>query len=343
MSADTRQQPRKYRKSQHPKRATPVDRHLDRKVRAVFDRVGSFFVDTYYNSHYKRAEVDARAERSTITEAYRAIIATYCDGIKRSDKHYKQVVIKAHQYADSTTGRNTNLADFDDYVLSQVIPPAFYGDFTADQKSHMMRRMITHFVENFSKVALANDTIGHIIDDHGNENNVTRLQDIAVDILASFRDAQYAEFDNVMITGSKQCCDSARRCTRLLDDLKQLKAANTALTDENARAVRIIKLMTSKAETSAAKIDELSAQVNDLAATIEAPLRGPAPHHATHHARVSDVPPARPTEYHAPPAVSNHAVSDHAVSTPASQQSDTSTTAENLPLRQSSLLDDPWS
>ncbi len=235
----------------------------DRKTLAIFDTVGSYFIDVVYNGHflYSRDSVRQSAAKS-LTDAYRDTIFNYMNGIAKRDDLYKKVVHNLHEFYQINSGfGSVVLSEFEDRILSQFIPPEYYRDFNEDRKDKTLREIIIRSVNELGEICVSRDMLRRIIDDHMNKNNVEILQDRIVDIFIVQREDYYARFareisdrngtnkvdkklfDNLkaMFVAEKQrSCDlsvdkerAVSMITQLMEKIQILEAENQRLVNES--------------------------------------------------------------------------------------------------------------
>lgn len=170
-------------------------RNYDRQVISLFDTLGGFFVDIFYNDLYLKAKSAVKEGKfGSITDAYRANILNYMNGIKLRNL-YTGVVKKLHEYYQRITGFSSLVfADFEDKVLVQFIPAEYYGDFTNKHKDSALYDIIVRTVNESGAIVLMPDFLRRAIDDHMNVRNVTLLQDKLVDVFIFQREDYYTKF-----------------------------------------------------------------------------------------------------------------------------------------------------
>lgn len=169
---------------------------LNARTMMVFDIVGSFFVDCWYNTLYIKAfEIVKSSRGRTITDTYRYNITQYIRGIN-SDRQYVLKVIKMlHSYYQAAIGVNfISISEFVDKVLNEFIPDEYFKDFDTSNKDTIFHEIIVTTVVEFGKSILNKPVLERVIDDHENRDNVTELQDIIIGILAAQRDEYHMRF-----------------------------------------------------------------------------------------------------------------------------------------------------
>ncbi|SIP85906.1 Hypothetical protein PACV_191 [Pacmanvirus A23] len=231
-------------------------KNYDAKVISVFDTVGSFFVDVFYNSHYLFARDLVKSGRAnSITDAYRGTIINYMSGIAQRPDLYMSVVKKLHEFYQKVSGFGAILfSEFEDKVLSQFIPLEYYRDFTERHKDNTLHEIIVKTVNQFSEVVIEHGIFKKIIDDHLNSTNVTILQDKIVDIFIIQREDYYAKFaqeiskSNGTDKVSKQVVEKLK--SAFVDEKKKRCEAEA----DRDRAVNMISQLVKKIEQLTSEI-----------------------------------------------------------------------------------------
>src|SRR5271169_5796594 len=118
MSAEKSQFELDYRAGIYRSIRTMDKRNYDRQVIGLFDTLGCFFVDIFYNDLYLKAKGSVKEGKfGSVTDAYRANILNYMNGIKLREL-YTGVVKKLHEYYQRVTGFSSLVfVDFEDKVL----------------------------------------------------------------------------------------------------------------------------------------------------------------------------------------------------------------------------------
>lgn len=235
-------------------------RNYDTKAVALFDTIGSYFVDVYYNSHFLLARDAVREGRAvSITDAYRTNVLNYMTGISKRDDLYKTVVRGLHEFYQKNSGfGSVVLSEFQDRILSQFIPPEYYYDFTEKHKDRTLREIIIQTANDFGEVVTSKAMLCRVVDDHLNKRNITMLQDRIVDIFIIQRENYYSKFVKAI--------SNTNGNTKISKDvLDKLKAAYVAekkkscdLEADKQRALNIIKQLMDKIEDYEAKLAEFA-------------------------------------------------------------------------------------
>ena len=223
-------------------------RNYDPRALAVFDIVGSYFVDVVYNNHYLLAKEAVKSGSATnVTDAFRANIMSYMNGLSKRDDLFKKVVYQLHEFYQRNSGFGAIvLSEFQDKILSKFIPPEYYRDFAERHKDNALREIIVSSINEFGEFVVGRQALRRIIDNHMNRANVDFLQDHIVDIFIMQREEYYSKFAREI---SKQNAgDSVTKETGRKLKVAYLteKKKCISLTEDNERAISIIKQLTQK-------------------------------------------------------------------------------------------------
>ena len=168
----------------------------DQSMIAMYDVVGSYFVDLFYNSHYRfaRDKVEARAAPNT-TDAYRNILTMYARGLRSDKKLYEKAMKSLLSYYNRVMSSAAGtLVAFEDRFVAAFIPPEYYRDFTSKNKDSTCYEIITSAVADFVSMCLDQETLRKNMDDHKNTTNVIELQEYMVNIFINLRESYYTKF-----------------------------------------------------------------------------------------------------------------------------------------------------
>lgn len=241
-----------------------------RKVIWIFDVIGSYFVDQFYNHLYMMAKKSAEiGQAPNITDGYRSNVLRYHHGITTNAGHYKYAVSCLHEYYQRHSGQGTTtMADFEDQLLTQFIPDEFYDSFTDGDRNTALREVVVCIVSTLCQSVISRDILPRIIDDHANAANVTRLQQIVVDALCTRRDDYFVKF-------AKQVTRGSSGSNVDIDTFNALKAEfikeKRARCDAEASAGKLREMLTAalvRIKDQATKITTLSNETTTLSSEI---------------------------------------------------------------------------
>lgn len=235
------------------------------KVVAIFDQIGSFFVDTYYNNLYIIArDLVHVGKAASITDAYQANVINYMRGIPKKEL-YTSVVHKLHEYYQHTYGIVV-FSDLEDRILNQFIPPEYYKDFSNSHKEKTLHEIIVKTANELGEIVLRKDMLKKIIDDHFNTANVQYLQDRMMDALISQREDYYSKFAQEINKSNGNNKVDKKTFDRLKDAFVGEKKLRCKAEEDRDRAVSMLSQLV-------AKIAKLENEVRDLKGKLEEPAR----------------------------------------------------------------------
>ena len=236
-----------------------LKKQYDRKVLATFDLIGCYFIDLFYNDLFLKAKHQfTTGGAKSLTDVYRSHIVWYMRGIAEKPRNYIEIMKKLLEYYNRETNTVTaTLAELENKILSQFIPPEYYQDFNNADKEQTLHCIIIRAINQLGEVVLEAQMLGRIIDDHLNPANVQLLQERMTDIFISQREEYYSKFVNEI---SKNNGNS----TVSRDQFKKLKAAyaeemkkRVAAETDRDKAVQLL-------QAALGKISELEAEMKEL-------------------------------------------------------------------------------
>lgn len=216
---------------------------------SIFDTIGSYFVDVFYNGLYSKARNRvSQGGNISITTEYKKYILNYVNGIARADL-YKAEVRHLHNFYQAMSGYGeTIFTDFENRILLQFIPNEYYRDFTTKRKEQTFRDIIINTVKDLADVIIEPGIYKKIIDDHLNTANVTLLQNRTVDIFILQHENYYSKF--VKIAGG---LSEGTVSKSVVEKLRAAYYARTQeyekLRDDHARALHILAQVVEKLQS----------------------------------------------------------------------------------------------
>lgn len=235
-----------------------------KKVIWVYDVIGSYFVDQFYNHLYIMAKKAAEIGHTpNITDGYRANVLRYHHGICSNVSYYKQAVTGLHEYYQTYAGQGiTTIADFEDQILTQFIPEEFYDSFTDADRNTALREIIVCIATTLCESVISRDILPKIIDNHSNTSNVTQLQQLVVSALCTRRDDYFVKF-------AKQVTRAAGGHNNVdIDTFNALKTEfineKRARCDAESTAKKLQQMLTAaigRIKSQSAELDEIITQL----------------------------------------------------------------------------------
>jgi hypothetical protein len=223
----------------------------------VFDIVGTFFVDTFYNDLYLQSEAAVKAGRAkSITDVYKFNITSYMRGLMTNRKIASKVIKSIHEYYQGCIGVNfISFGDFEDKFLSSFVPAEYYNDFDTTTKDKLLFDIIGKTVQKFTEDVL-HLHIKKIIDDHQNRNNVVLLQQTMIDIFTEQRDDYYYRFVKERIKPKDKAKFDNDTMQKLKTAFVDEKKAKIALEADKVKLCQIIKQLNERIEKMQKQIDQ---------------------------------------------------------------------------------------
>lgn len=239
--------------------------NYSKKDLSVFDTVGTFFIDQFYNSLYLKAREHVNhGKADSLTDAYYEAVSGYANGI-RIPKFFKMTIMKLPEYYRKASRFDTiTFPQFEDKMLSSFIPPEYYRDFTSSQKDQTLFEIIVKTVQELAKIMLRSDSLRLIIDDHQNPNNIPIFQDQIVDVFILQREDYYAKFAAQINKKDVDSVVSVGVLKKLKDYVEAEIKRRVATEDELTRALQMIKGLMMTINKERMKTNELTTENNKL-------------------------------------------------------------------------------
>lgn len=242
-----------------------IKKQYDRKVLATFDLIGCYFIDTVYNDLFLKAKHQFTiGGAKSLTDVYRSYVIWYMQGVSEKPKNYIEIMKKFLEYYNKQTNTVTaTLAELENKILSQFIPPEYYQDFNNANKEQTLHSIIIKAINQLGEVVLESHMLGRIIDDHLNAANVQILQEKMTDIFISQREEYYSKFVNAISKNNGNTTVSRDQFKKLKDAYAEEVKKRVAAEADRDKALQLL-------QASLKKISELEANNNVSAGSISA-------------------------------------------------------------------------
>jgi uncharacterized coiled-coil protein SlyX len=222
-----------------------------------FDIVGSFFVNLFYNELFKKANsIKQQVLDKSTTDIYKELLTSYSEFTER-DEFFKQSVKGIHSYVIS----NTNQIDMThkeciDFIVKELVPARIYQSLRDAHKNKLFHETMSAIVKEFASRVIMK-YLRVIIDQRGNSENVTILQNEFLDIICVEKDKVYSKF----ISGNSTTISielHKQKVRTLENEISKKSKTIESLSSVNAKAADVIKqlqrkvveLQTSKTRTT---------------------------------------------------------------------------------------------
>lgn len=195
-----------------------------------FDIIGSYFVNLYYNEFYIKAKnLKTQGNSSNLTEAYKNVLSSYVEFSNHQD-FFKQIVKGIHTYCISTT-RYTTMSHKEciDFMVSEFVPDNLWSSLRENQKNKLFHESLINCIKIFTEKIICNH-LHIIIDNHGQGENITILQDLFLNIILLEKDTIFSKFINPKNNNNIELF--REKLQNLLNDKKKIASENKELSDK---------------------------------------------------------------------------------------------------------------
>lgn len=226
------------------------------KTISIFEIIGSYFVDVFYNHLYltakKNHSMKATTEPRSLTDEYKMSLFIYFQGITKDKKYYEQTIKGIHDaYRTFTRFSTISMRDFIDEVLNQFIPAEHIQIMINDQKHFFLNKIIKSVVSKFIGRVTQIEMMRMIIDDHGNKENPRQFIDLIVDLMIIEREELFNELAKQHLAEHEQVSvEVLQKITHDRDALwvqvQELMKRKCELESELARAKSIVEILHAK-------------------------------------------------------------------------------------------------
>ncbi len=202
---------------------------------SVYQIVGAYIVDIYYNHLYVEAQkYKSKGDVPTITEGYRHATFAFLSGLDHQMKasykaqHYKHLLIGINEYFKTWTSFNTlTVSDCIEKIVKEFIPADYITSLDKNQKSDVLRMVLTGTLREFTKVVIE-EFLTAIIDNHEEEANIEALKERIIDIFIAEREKIFHKFLVSHFPDSNETVDK-KFAERMRDEIKNLNAEKNEL------------------------------------------------------------------------------------------------------------------
>jgi len=156
----------------------------DKNTIYLFEVIGSFFTDIFFNHIYVNAKIKLPKEASLLDE-YIKKIQLYLIGIKNNKKCYLNVMHNLLTYYNNITESSISYSVFINLIINRIIPNNFIEQLTDFNKQELVSNIICDLVSNLALYIATPNIIKHVIEEHTihPEDTIRILQDYSIHIL----------------------------------------------------------------------------------------------------------------------------------------------------------------
>ena len=168
------------------------------KTISIYEIIGTYFVDVYYNHLYISARDRYKGQNNvtnSITDEYKNAIIAYVKGIKEDKNYYIKTIKGIHEWFKVNTRFSTiGLSDFIDKFLEEFIPKEHFENLNDKEKEFFLNKIVTDIVIEFSHNVISPDKLSMVIDDHKNSDNIAMWKHNIINIQIMEREKIFSLF-----------------------------------------------------------------------------------------------------------------------------------------------------
>ncbi len=237
-----------------------MDTIHDSKVVSIFEIIGSFVVDTFFNHVYTNAKNNV-GTNSTLVDEYIKRIQLYVLGIKDNKKYYEKVVNGMLKYFTQTTKYvSLTYPEFVDKIVITCIPVEYFRQLTNQDKDEIFASIITDLISSLATFVTRPEILRKIVDEHDKSSLATirLLQDNSVNILTTKRISLINKFIKTSSQGrdniSTDAIDELRKINKkLCEKINEYEEAIEEMNDREENYKKLISLLKEKITQSVVK------------------------------------------------------------------------------------------
>ncbi len=221
---------------------------------SVFQVVGAYFVDIYYNHLYTEAvkfKTDGKA--SSVTEGYRHATFAFLSALDNKAKGYKpenynKLLQGINEYFIFWTNFSSlTISECIDKIVREFVPADYFASLNKEQKRNILRQMLIDSIREFTKIVIG-EFLGAIIDNHGETANVEALKEKMVDVFILQRETLFHKFIDCRAGGKPDEKVDKRFLDKLRNEVIRLNTVNESLTQENKHLATQLDTVRTSAE-----------------------------------------------------------------------------------------------
>jgi hypothetical protein len=224
----------------------------DRSITVVFDILGTYFVDVFYNDIYNKSRTIFEAGRAnSVTEAYKTMSMGYINILSSNTVIYKKIVASLFEYFKKQySNPGMSFVTFEDKIILSFFPPEYKSTLTDNNKDSLLREIVVNGLGDFVKFLLSPENVARVIDNHRNSENVRILQDKFVSIFSAHREGYFMKIVNKLRGGRTNGMEVSAEVyedlkQKLVDEVRKRVAAERGLARANATIAQLTARLSS--------------------------------------------------------------------------------------------------
>lgn len=237
-------------------------RKHDQRTLDLWEIVGTYFVDTFFNHLYIKANLSLkRGDERSVSEAYKKYVRDYVEGLQ-IDEHYLKTVANLHNYFTKQAAfSSVILIDFQDKFLRTLIPQEFYSGFSNKEKDNVLHNVIVRAATELASFVNEPANFRMIIDNHERaQDMIPQMQNEMVDCFAFLQEEYHSRFYKASTSAEMVPKDVFKNLKK--EYVEKMRAV-LQLEENNARAVNIIQGLMTKLKSAEGEIAKLRRELNE--------------------------------------------------------------------------------
>lgn len=206
---------------------------------SVFQIVGAYFVDIYYNHLYTEAikfKTDGRV--ASVTEGYRHATFAFLTALDNKAKgykpeHYNKLIQGINEYfLFWTVYSSLTLSECINKIVREFVPADYFASLDKEQKRNILRSVLIESIREFTRIVIG-EFLGAIIDNHDEPANVEALKEKIVDTFIMQREAMFHKFLDCRAGGKPDEKVDKKFVDKLRAEIIRLNQQNQELINSN--------------------------------------------------------------------------------------------------------------
>jgi hypothetical protein len=254
---------RKVNMSSKNERLFDRSKYLPRTI-SVYQIVGAYFIDVYYNHFYTEAVKFRNAGQvPNITEGYRHATFAFITAIDNKStktykvKHYNQLLTGINEYFKLWTSFSTlTLSECIDKIVNEFVPDDYSQTLSKEQKRSILRMILIDVLRKFTKI-VTTEYLQLIIDNHEEQANIEALKEVIINLFIEEREFMFHKF----LASSSGSADAETVDKKFADRMRQeIERLNT----EKQQMSNFIREQTAEIELRKTQLTQVVAKFKKL-------------------------------------------------------------------------------
>lgn len=240
---------------------------LPRETYRVFDILGTYLANTYYNGLVNTAkEYHAKGSRQTLTECYRLAITNYLVAFKSSENANK--ILQDYYNYYSRCGDNLSFEECSLLIVKVCIPDEIFKHMGSQVRVTALMKIWVDTIQNITDL-IYRYYISRILDDRSQiirDECIKNLRDEIINILALGRDEIIADIYSSSRRKGEKISKTASQ--RMKDTIHKLSAEKEQMQAEAEQMKQIIRKQYKQMKKIKEAYGNLEAQYKTVAAVL---------------------------------------------------------------------------